>query len=184
MFIDFFNIDDNDFSISLLSVSDSKPITEYYKKNNAYLSQWEPRTNENLEIQSRWQKYISSIIKDYNLAKFFSFTIKVNNEIVGLINISDIKKNPNYSCNISYSVDKRYQNKGIMKSSIIKVLGWMAKYQKIKSVTAYCMTNNKKSLKLLTSLNFNKVGLFEDYAIVNKEWTNFFLLKKKLTQAL
>ncbi|RSD29670.1 GNAT family N-acetyltransferase, partial [Vibrio pectenicida] len=94
------------------------------------------------------------------------------------------KKNPNYSCNISYSVDKRYQYKGIMKSSIIKVLGWMAKYQKIRSVTAYCMTNNKKSLKLLTSLNFNKVGLFEDYAIVNKEWTNFFLLKKNLTQAL
>ncbi|MBU2899334.1 GNAT family N-acetyltransferase [Vibrio hepatarius] len=184
MFIDFFSIDGNDFSISLLSVSDSKPITEYYKRNNEYLKKWEPRTNENIEIQSSWQKYISSIIKDYNLAKFFSFTIKIKNEIIGLINISDIKKYPNYSCNISYSIDKRYQNKGIMKSSIIKVLGWMAKYQKIRCVTAYCMTNNKKSLKLLTSINFKKIGLFEDYAIVNKEWENFFLLKKHLTQTI
>lgn len=178
MFVDFFNIDGDDFSISLLSVSDSKPITEYYKRNNPHLTRWEPRNGENLEVQSNWQKYISSIIKDYNLAKFFSFTIKINNEIVGLINVSDIKKRPNYSCNINFSLDKRYQGKGIMQTSLNKVLGWMQKYQKIRCVTAYCMTNNKVSLKLLTSLNFKKVGLFEDYAIVNNEWEDFFLLKK------
>ena len=58
----------------------------------------------------------------------------------------------------------------------------MAKYQKIKYVTAYCMTNNKKSLKLLNSLRFQRIGLFEDYAIVNNEWKDFYLLKKELTQ--
>ncbi|CAM3924184.1 GNAT family N-acetyltransferase [Vibrio aquimaris] len=182
MFKDFFNIDGKSYSISLLSVSDSKPITDYYKRNNKHLTQWEPRSNDNLEMQSNWQKYISSIIREYNLARFFSFVVKVDSKIVGIININDVKKKPHYSCNISYSSDLAYQGRGIIKSSIDIILEWMAKYQKIKYVTAYCMTNNKKSLKLLNSLNFQRIGLFKDYAIVNNEWKDFYLLKKELTQ--
>ena len=92
---------------------------------------------------------------DKKNALYWGVTIQDTNKIigaVGIFNVSIDKEN----CEIGYELLTNFQNQGIMKEAIEKVIDYTFNTIKIKHIEAFLHNENERSVNLLEKLSFKK----------------------------
>lgn len=170
----------DELKIRLIDNKDSARITAYYQKNRAYLQPWEPLRDENFFLPVGWEKRLLQLteLHKHNLAYYFVITMKDSDDIIGVINFSNLVKHPFHACHVGYSLAEDYQGKGIMHRALDAVAEWMFEEKQFHRIMAAYMPRNKRSGKVLEDLGFEKEGRAKEYLLINGKWEDHILTAK------
>lgn len=159
---------------------DAQRISAYYQKNRAFLQPWEPLREDAFFSVDGWEKRLSQLseLQKHHLAYYFVIVKQGSDDICGVINFSNLIKNPFYACHVGYSLGDEYQGQGIMSRSLNAVVQWMFEERHFHRIMASYMPRNKKSSKVLCELGFEQEGLAKDYLLINGKWEDHVLTAK------
>ena len=141
-----------------LKTPDAKCLLDYYSNPEVYrYLDWNGPSNINdaKKIISIWNKgYKNGIIIRFGIEDIEE---KV---IIGTIFLSDFNGN---RADIGYELNKKYWNKGIMKTAINEILKMSFDVLKLRRIQATVDENNARSIKLLEKCGFKYEGKLKNY---------------------
>lgn len=96
--------------------------------------------------------------------------LKDSNQLVGFIAFNNIVRGPFQSCFLSYSMDHKMINQGLMTEAVGKGIQILFDDLKLHRIEANIMPGNTASLKVVSKFNFVNEGLSKKYLYINGKW--------------
>lgn len=165
-------------SIRSLDVSDAEEMLEFYKRNSAYLSKFEPKRDSSFYTIENQQSILKESYKELMKGTGVTFGIIKDDKIIGRIKISDIVYGVLKSCYIGYALDESFQGKGYMKEAVNLALDYIFDELNLHRVEASTLVDNYKSQSVLEGCGFKKLGLNEKYLYINGSWQDHITFYK------
>ena len=100
---------------------------------------------------------------------------EVEQKIIAACTLSGIAYGPFQAAFLGFSVSVQYQGQGLMKKLCLFVLDYAFSQLKLNRIMANYMPNNRRSEKLLHSLNFEKEVFAKKYLCINGTWEDHIL---------
>lgn len=158
--------------LRILKPNYCRDVLEYYKRNNNFLREWEPKRAKDfytLAYQKRQLGYEYNMFKDNKLVRFWIFK-KEDSKLIGNICLSNIIMGNFKSCFMGYKLDKDEINKGYMTEAIKEVVQIMFDNFGLHRIEVNVVPRNERSLKVMKKLNFEQEGYSKRYLEINGVW--------------
>lgn len=153
------------------------------EESRNFLTPWEPTWQIGEHTLKRYIRLIIIYSRRRRRDTQYSFFIfDRNDQLLGGINVFNIKRGISQSCTIGYWIGKKYSNKGYMTKALNILIDYLFNQYKINRIEAACLPSNNPSIKLLLRLGFSKEGYATDYLRINGCWEDhllFAITKKK-----
>ena len=107
------------------------------------------------------EEFVIKCIDTFGNGKY-DFAIEFNEQLIGLVSITDIKKG---LAKIGYWLGKEYWGKGFMTEAVSALISAFA--GKLRILTGYASTKNTGSQRVLEKCGFLKVGKIPKYYITS-----------------
>lgn len=111
----------------------------------------------------------------HEMAFYFVIEDRSTDEIIGVINYSNLVKFPLHACHVGYSLDQDYQGRAIMRRSLKETVNWMFEVKGFHRIMAAYMPHNKRSASVLHSVGFEEEGLAKAYLLIDGKWQDHVL---------
>jgi ribosomal-protein-serine acetyltransferase len=151
---------DTEIELKQLEQSDSRDIFKTIDSQREYLGKWLPFVAFTKEI-SDTEKFVDSVINAPEDRFEYVFTIRKENEFIGLIGFKDTDK-LNKKTEIGYWLSERFQKQGIVTKSVEKLCDFAFNKQKINRVQIKCAVKNRPSINIPRKLGFKFEGIERD----------------------
>lgn len=143
---------DKDIELRQLEQSDSLDIFNIIDSQREYLGEWLPFVEITREIEDT-EKFVGSVINAPDDRFEFVFTIRKQDEFVGLIGFKSTDKQ-NRKTEIGYWLSEKYQKQGIVTKSVKKLCDFAFNEQRINRIQIKCAVGNEPSKNIPKRLNF------------------------------
>jgi ribosomal-protein-alanine N-acetyltransferase len=146
-------------------------------KSRDFLQPWEPLWPRDDLTRAAYRRRLRRYNKDIKLDSGYAFFIfnRNNENLLGGLNISNIRRGVTQSCTLGYWIGEPFHNQGIMKSALKLVIPFIFKTLRLHRIEAACMPSNKASISLLTSCGFEKEGFARSYLKIAGKWEDHLL---------
>lgn len=148
---------DNEIELKQLEQPDSIDIFKTIDSQREYLGRWLPFVEFTKEITDT-EKFVDSVINAPEDKFEYVFTIRKQNEFVGLIGFKDTDK-LNKKTEIGYWLSEKYQKQGIITKSVDKLCDFAFNKLDINRIQIKCAVENKSSIKIPQRLGFKFEGI-------------------------
>lgn len=148
-------------------------------ENDAHLARWEPPHPEGFFTEAFWRKRIERNRDEY--ARDLSMRLAIFRRddragpILGQCNYSQFVRGAFQACYLGYSVDHRWEGKGLMtealKASVAFVFGTLGLHR----IMANYIPTNERSSRLLRKLGFTIEGYARDYLYIHDGWRDHIM---------
>lgn len=158
--------------LRILKPNYGRPVLEYYKRNHSFLREWEPKPHDDFYTVSYQKNKLKNeyyMAKNHTLVRFWIIK-KENNKIVGNVCYSNIIMGNFKSCFLGYKLDKDEINKGYMTEAIKETVQIMFDDYGLHRVEVNIIPRNKRSLKVMEKLGFEREGFSKKYLEINGVW--------------
>jgi ribosomal-protein-serine acetyltransferase len=148
---------DEQISLRQVTVMDASDIFNTMDQQRNYLGKWLPfvaYTN----VLADTENYIASIVNAPADSFELVFTIRLQDEFVGLIGFKDTDKQ-NHKTEIGYWLSEHQQGKGIVTKSVAKLCQWAFGERSINRIQIKCASDNIPSKKIPKRLGFKLEGI-------------------------
>lgn len=164
----------NRLIIRSITMNEAPIYKEYLEENKMFLSEWEPKRDQEYYFLDNIKKRIDEINRENDKEivtskRLFVFK-KEENSIIGEIGISNIVYGAFLSCHLGYKLSEKEINHGYMKEALHKIIEICFKELKLHRIEANIMPKNARSEKVLVKLGFRKEGKSESYLKINGKW--------------
>lgn len=156
---------------------DAHRLADYYNENKDYLKPWEPKRDQGYYAYSGWQLKLQFIeqLMAKNVARNFIMLDKEGQEVLGIINFSQIIRGDFHACYLGYSLAERCQGQGLMYEALHTAIRYMFHKENIHRIMANYMPHNQRSGDLLARLGFVKEGYAKEYLMIDGRWQDHVL---------
>lgn len=93
-----------------------------------------------------------------------------NNQIVGVVNLSQIFYGGFQNAYLSYYADVDFAGQGLMSEGVNLAIDYAFQTLKLHRIEANIQPKNQRSIDLVKRLNFTKEGFSQKYLKINGEW--------------
>lgn len=161
---------------------DYRSWAQVREDSRQFLEPWEPTWPQNDLTRRAFYRRIGRYEQDYsegNTLPLFLFTAH-DDQLVGGLNISNIRRAASESCMIGYWMAEHAAGKGLMLDGLKAAIPYIFGTLRLHRIEAACIPENKRSLRLLEKANFQYEGYLRGYLKINGEWRDhhlFALLK-------
>lgn len=107
----------DNYNIRLIEEYDATKCVIFYQENKHHLSPYETILPEHFQLDY-WQHRIKQNKIDFEKDRSCCLGIFEKNDLIGMINFSNIIRGPFQSCFLGYKIAVTHQGKGIMKNSL------------------------------------------------------------------
>lgn len=147
------------------------------RKNQNHLKPFEPKWPKNCLGHDFFTRRLNRQDVEYKAGRGLYFLIhdKKTNHIIGGLNLNNIQMGAARHATLGYWIDQDYQGQGLMKEAITLLIGYAFKTLKLKRLNAACLPQNKRSINLLKSLDFEEEGFAKKYLQINGVWQDHVL---------
>ena len=154
-----------------------------------FLSPWEPKWDATSCSRRAFMKYLKNSSYLANIDRSYSFLIFKDDDkdLVGGINIFNVRRGASQSASLGYWVGKRHSRKGYMYEALKILLPSLFIDLRLHRIEAAVLKNNKPSRKLLEKVGFIEEGVSRAYLKIDGEWQDhvmYSLLRKEYEQLL
>lgn len=136
------------------------------------------------DLEKRFHNWIElrSNLSSKDVMYDLSVFDKVNNNLVGIVNLIVIARTSLQLCNINYSILPSYQRKGYGKEAVNTLVKIAFKELKLHRIEVAIEPDNTPSINLIKSIGFKKEGLREKYQFHNEKWVDllFFYMTAEM----
>ena len=151
---------DSDLELRQLELSDSNDIFNTINSQRDYLGKWLPFVEFTKELKDS-ENFVNSVVNATKDKFEFTFTIRKQNEFIGLIGLKDSDK-INRITEIGYWLSQKYQKQGIVTKSVEKLCDFAFKEQGFNRIQIKCAVKNKSSANIPIKLGFKFEGIERD----------------------
>lgn len=161
--------------LAIIDESYAQVVLEYYERNKKFLSNWEPKRNEEFYTLEHHEKELrSSIERVKNRQELRLWIFKKSDENlehpIGTIGFSNIVYGCFLSCFLGYKLDCDEVNKGYMTEAIKKGIEIAFEDYGLHRIEANIIPRNEPSLAVVRKLAFIEEGLSPKYLKINGKW--------------
>ena len=177
------NLCSDDIYLRYPRLVDYKKWRSIRESSKAFLTPWEPTWHPGEHSLKRYLKLLSIYSqKRKNNTQYSYFIFNKKNDLLGGINVFNIKSGISQSCTLGYWIGEVHSNQGYMTKSLILLLRHLFNNFNFNRVEAACLPNNVASKSLLERLGFDQEGYAKDYLRINGRWEDhiLFSLRKKI----
>lgn len=171
------NLSSDRMIIRTSQYADAYRLAEYYSDNYDYLKPWEPRRDKNYCYPAGWQLRLKMIeeLHAQGSVRYFIMLDKEGDEIIGVMNFSNIIRGDFHACYLGYSLGEKWQGKGFMFEALQTSIRYMFRQQNIHRIMANYMPHNQRSGNLLNRLGFEREGYAKNYLMIDGQWQDHIL---------
>lgn len=143
--------------------TDARALFLYFGSNaDMYkFSGWNPYATEEMA-----QNTVRHFINSYEDNRFYGWAIEFNHEFIGTIGAYDYIPASN-SIEIGISIKEDFWGSGFATETLVCVLNYLTNDEKIKTVTAWCASENIGSVKAMEKAGMKKAGIEKDAILVD-----------------
>jgi ribosomal-protein-alanine N-acetyltransferase len=154
--------------IARLGATDPDSLREYLIDNQAYHAPWEPLRDpkyfSRVDINARIRRdRADPASRRFVLSEF-------TGEVVGLVDLTDIRGAPFYAANLTFSVAAAFQGIGLIHEAVSALLPYAFDELALNRITAWYATANHRAARLLSQLGFEIEGLAEQSMCIAGTW--------------
>jgi ribosomal-protein-alanine N-acetyltransferase len=141
-------------------------------KNQKFLVPYEPKWPENCLSEDFFIRRLQKQEKNRKAGTGAYFLIhhKAGGDIIGGINLNDIKLGAVRHATLGYWLAQEYQGQGYMREAARLVIDFAFQVIKLKRLNAASLPDNDRSIKLLLALGFEEEGYAKKYLQINGQW--------------
>ncbi len=159
------------FELVALHECDPKKVANFLKINRARFQPFSPTRSESYYTPAHWRAAAKRSRVEWRDGYAYRFCIlHKNEEIIGKIDLDQIRRGPFCSGELGYLLDRRHEGQSIMRRAMEEVLTMSFGEFRLHRVQAAIMPHNTRSAGLVTRLGFRKIGLAERYLKLDGEW--------------
>lgn len=143
--------------------TDARELFLYFGRNaDMYkFSGWNPYATEEMA-----QNTVRHFIDSYEDNRFYGWAIEFNNELIGTVGAYDYTPDSN-SIEIGISIKEDFWGNGFATETLVCVLNYLTNDEKIKTVTAWCASENIGSVKAMEKAGMKKAGIEKNAILVD-----------------
>lgn len=151
---------DSNIQLRTLELSDTNDIFNTINNQRAYLGKWLAFVQNTKKI-SDTESFVKSVIEKPKERKEFTFTIRKQDEFIGLIGL-DPTDTLNKKTEIGYWISKTHQKNGIVTKSVLRLCDFAFNELALNRVTIKCAEHNEPSKSIPKRLGFKFEGIERD----------------------
>ncbi|OOE93854.1 ribosomal protein S5 alanine N-acetyltransferase [Salinivibrio sp. AR647] len=168
----------DELRIDAISHEDVMRVVQYFQRNRAFLTPWEPARTSGFYSEQGWKRRVLQLmeLQKHQLAYYFLIATQDSPTVLGVISYTSMMQYPSYSCTVGYSLDQAAQGQGIMRRALATTNQWLFDNIHIHRVNAAYMPCNARSAKVLEAVGFEREGRARDYLLINGQWEDHLLM--------
>jgi [ribosomal protein S5]-alanine N-acetyltransferase len=157
---------------------------EVRRRNDAWLTPWEPARNPNLpdvvESAEAFAMRCSARERERQLGTGFGFGIFVREEaggrrrsrevLAGEINLSSVQRGPFQSAYVGYWIDQAQAGHGYMPESLVLVARFAFEHVRLHRIQVSIIPRNHRSRRVVEKLKLREEGIAQRYLEINGVW--------------
>ncbi len=158
--------------LSALDAAHIPALQAFMLRNEAHLSPWSPPKSADFNTSAYWQRTIDASLAEATAGTAHRWIIeaKPTAELIGTINLTQIARGPFHSAMLGYSLDATHQGQGLMTEALGLVIQEAFEGLKLHRLQAAYVTDNRRSARVLNSLDFEIIGTAKQYLFINGAW--------------
>jgi [ribosomal protein S5]-alanine N-acetyltransferase len=148
---------------------------EYYTRNQAFLSEWNPIPAADFYTLAHHQERLRvelGLMQEGRLARFWLFKREDADfaTAIGNLAFNNIVRGAFQSCHLGYQLDEREVNQGFMTEALQRAIAFAFDEMQLHRIEANVMPRNLRSNRVLAKLGFVEEGLARQYLKINGVW--------------
>jgi ribosomal-protein-alanine N-acetyltransferase len=164
--------------VRMADYRDAAEIARYYTHNRAFLQPFEPTRPAEFFSEGFWRSQtehnLIEFAHDHSL-RLFVFEHPYPKTVIGVVNFSQIFREPFHACVLGYSLAEDRQGQGLMYEALSATIHYMFTERNFHRIMANYMPRNQRSGNLLKRLGFVVEGYARDYLQINGQWEDHIL---------
>ncbi|MEH6537406.1 MAG: GNAT family N-acetyltransferase [Psychroserpens sp.] len=157
---------DSNLELRQLKLSDAIDIFNAISSQREYLKKWLPFVAFTQELKDT-ENFVNSVVNAPEDKFEYTFTIRKQNEFVGLIGLKDSDK-INRITEIGYWLSEKFQKQGIVTKSVKELCDFAFKKQGFNRIQIKCAVENKSSANVPKRLGFKFEGIERDGELLSE----------------
>ena len=137
-----------------------------------FLVPWEPSWDSFSCSRRAYMRFLKNSNYLANMDRAYSFLIfnSTDKDLLGGVNVGNVRRGVAQSANIGYWIGKKYSRKGYMYEALRVLIPSLFVDLRLNRVEATILEENIASQKLLKKLGFKKEGKLRNYLKINGSW--------------
>lgn len=165
----------NGIILKVLREKSAPQVLEFLTRNRDFFDKYEISKQDNYYTTAFQKKTLqaeAAALLQGTAIRFYCFTAKNPDEIIGTVSFQNIRRGGFMSCQIGYKIDKAHTRQGLGRKCVSLALDAITRDYEIHRVEAYIMPDNIASIELAKSVGFVPEGIAYDFAKINNNWEN------------
>jgi [ribosomal protein S5]-alanine N-acetyltransferase len=150
-------------------------LRDFYLRNLEHLAPWDPIRPSNYFEENIFFENAKKQIDEQTAGRAERIVIRRDNQIIGLINFTNISPVPFLACNLGYSIDQTEQGKGMMTEALHGALNYIFCTKRLHRIMANYLPKNRRSAAVLRRLGFAVEGYARSYLMIAGRWEDHVL---------
>ncbi len=162
--------------LRVLPENHATDVLAFYKNNIEELKQLEPITEENMTEQYFREvlDYELKLTREKEMLRFWASSIEEPERIIGTVSFRDFAFGCYRSCEVGYKIDREYRNRGLAREMVAFGMALVLEEYRFHRIEATVLPDNIASMRLLTSLGFEREGFMRQKIRLNGEWRDHY----------
>lgn len=140
------------------------------KNNKSFLEPFEPKWPQDALSQNFFKRRLERQKKDMEEGRGLFFLIRLNDKIIGGINLNSMQYGAAMQASLGYWLDKDHLKQGYMSESLQLIIDYCFFQLKMNRLNAACLPDNHSSIKLLLKNGFEEEGYAKKYLQIDEVW--------------
>ena len=161
------------------AIEDYEQWRDVRLKSQKYLAPYEPTWSETELARSSFKERVRraerEAVNETSFAFFIHTEVDGQMQLVGGVNLSDVRRRVAQCANIGYWMGESNANKGTMTKALATCLPFIFDELDLHRANAACLVHNVRSVRVLEKNGFQKEGLAEGYLKINGKWQDHLL---------
>ena len=137
-----------------------------------FLIPWEPAWPKDDLIRSAYRRRVRRYQRDIREDRAYPFFVfrSSDDEFLGGLTLSNIRRGVAQACSLGYWVGKPYARQGYMVSAVSSATSFVFDTLHLHRLEAACIPKNRASINLLKKCGFTEEGYAREYLLINGTW--------------
>jgi len=151
--------------------------SELRRRSRVFLQPWEPTWPADDLSRAAFRRRLAAYQRDMDLGYGYAFLVfrRSDNEMVGGITLSNIRRGVAQMGQIGYWVGQPYARQGHTLAAVRALCGFSLGRLGLHRLEAACIPDNEASRKLLLKAGFELEGRAQAYLKINGDWRDHLL---------
>ena len=163
--------------LKVLDERDAHRVHKFYRHNIGDFELVEP-----LNVEGYSDEYFASVLKyeheeiiDGNLLRYWVMPKEAPDLVIGTVSFRNFQYYVYQSCEVGYKIDKFWRKMGLAREMVAFGMALVLEELKLHRIEATVLPENAASMRLLSSLGFEREGYLRDKILINDVWRDHYL---------